>query len=216
MSINKKEGDTVDDVVCSQGRGKYAIRKWDDIRKSGGLAPSIESIEKYLGGDDSMAKPMTRQQVINRIVGYFQSITEVYAEEETGRVLTRWLQNPTKAGLARALGVRVETLSRYASDKRNAEPYSRENSHAVISPEDFDLIHKSYCIISEFYEGQLGKNQNNSGSIFWLLNKNSEQWTNQQKISIENSENKLTADMTPDEIAKMIEQDIPVDEDFID
>lgn len=216
MSTNKKEGDNLDNIVCSQGRGQYAIRSWEEVRKSGGLAPTAGMIETYLKEGDDMAKPMTRQQVIERISSYFQSITEVYTDEDSGRVLTRWLQNPTKSGLARTLGIRVETLSRYANDKRNSEPYSRTNSHAVVSPDDFDLIHKAYTLVSEFYEGQLGKNQNNSGSIFWLLNKDNERWTNQQQISIERSENKVTADMTPDEIAKMIEQDIPIDEDFID
>ena len=80
------------------------------------------------------------------------------------------------------------------------------SGHSVVSPDDFDIIKAAYCVIEEFYESQLGKNRNNSGSIFWLLNTKTERWTNKQEVEMVSSEPERTITMSQDEIRQIAEQ----------
>lgn len=197
-------------AAVSDNRGSYLARSWDDIRKAGGLAPPIDVISNYLhdGGETDMAQ-LTRQQVTDKIVEYFKSVTETCVDSDSGEIVTRWTENPTKSGLAMALGVCTDTLTRYLNNERNGGTYSLDNSNSYISPADFDLLRKASTIIESFYESRLGLNQNNSGSIFWLLNKKNNHWSNQQQIVVEHDNSCLRSDRTPEQI----EADIPIDID---
>ena len=169
------------------GRGAHVVRKWDEISKAGGEAPSPNEVLEYLKGKDSIQ--LTREEVQERAFGYLISCMEEYTDEDTNETGYRWRKNPTKAGLARAIGVTPETLSRYASNHRiDGDAYAIGSKHSVVSTNDFDIIQAAYCVIEEFYESQLGKNRNNSGSIFWLLNAKTERWTNKQEVEMINND----------------------------
>lgn len=186
------------------GRGTHVRRAWEDVGRNGGESPSPDEITKYLQGNKK--RQITREETEQRAREYLFSCLEEYEDEDTGEVCYRWKKNPTKAGLARSIGITPETLSRYANNHVNGNPYVEGSGHSVVSPDDFDIIKAAYCVIEEFYESQLGKNRNNSGSIFWLLNTKTERWTNKQEVEMVSSEPERTITMSQDEIRQIAEQ----------
>lgn len=52
-----------------------------------------------------------------------------------------------------------------------------------------------------FYESGLGRNQNNSGCIFWLKNRTNVQWHDEQDINLTASREDDAPQMTREEIA---------------
>ena len=61
-------------------------------------------------------------------------------------------------------------------------------------------------VIQSYYEGNLGKNRNNSGSIFWLLNVGEERWTNTQTIKTIGDDNTSAPAFTQEEIKQIADQ----------
>lgn len=170
----------MEDSKQSKGRGSHIKRSWEDINKGGGEAPSPVEVSHYLLNTGSK-RQLSREEVQNRINNYFSSCIEEYEDEDTNETFFRWRRNPTKAGLAIALGVTAETLSHYVSNRVWGKEYAN-TVQSTVSRNDFDLIQAAVSVIQSYYEGNLGKNRNNSGSIFWLLNVGEERWTNTQTI----------------------------------
>lgn len=186
------------------GRGQYMIRAWEEAKKAGGLSYSPEQIETILEERDD--KVLTRAEVKTRISAYFQSCLTVSEDEDTQEINYVWKRNPTKSGLALALGVSPQTVVDYVkgSDRRgNIYKAEGENKgRQKIATADFDLIRKAYILIEDFYEQKLADNRNNAGVIFWLNNKENTRWSNEQefKFSTEQKVEQMPT-RTPEEIA---------------
>lgn len=160
-------------------------RTWEEIRKNGGECYPIETIKNILEGDNKSMAAYSRQEIIDRIADYFQSITEKVVDEDSGEVRTVWKRNPTKSGLALSLNMTVESLSRIVNDRNtDGQPFQEKPTPTTkIGKPDFDVILTAYTLITDFYEQNLGKNMNNSGSIFWLNNAQNGKWSNQQEFT---------------------------------
>lgn len=186
------------------GTGSHTVRSWEEINKGGGEAPSPEEIFRYLQ-DSGNKRQLSREEVQERILSYFKACVDEYVDDDTGETYHRWRRNPTKGGLAMSLGVTAETLSHYISDRVAGRRYTDTNQ-SVVSCNDFDLIQTAVSIIQSYYEGNLGKNRNNSGSIFWLLNVGEERWTNTQTIKTISDSQGVKPALTPEEIHRIAEQ----------
>ncbi len=162
---------------------RFMVRQWEDIKKAGGLSASIEQITEVLQRDDDIM--LTREDVLDRVAGYFNSCLKVVEDEETGERVTTWKRNPTKSGLALALGVDKQTLLDYVKGMDSSGKPYRETAyaHRRIQNTDFDILRKAYAIIENFYEEQLGMNKNNAGVIYWLNNACNTRWSNEQEIT---------------------------------
>lgn len=173
-------------VRKADNRGIFAIEQWQEMKKAGGVAPSIAEIENILQGSDT-EMVYTREEVITRISNYFQSCITDTTDEETGEVVRVWCRNPTKSGLALSLGLSSQTLIDYVSGLRSdGYAYScNENSRRIISNKDFDILRKAYSLIEMFYEEKLGENRNNAGTIFWLNNLQNNRWSNEQSFKFD-------------------------------
>lgn len=174
----------------SDGRkARFMVTQWAELRKSGGLSFNDAEIEQILKGGEQ--EVFTRQQLIDRCAGYFKSCLSHSVDDENGEIIATWKRNPTKAGLALALGITTQTLSDYVRGKNSVgNPYSSDNPDykRICATEDFDVLRKAFLIIEDFYESKLGENRNNSGSIFWLLNSSNSRWSNNQEFSFGMSE----------------------------
>lgn len=194
----------MEDSKQSKGRGSYIKRSWEDINKGGGEAPSPAEVSHYLLNTGSK-RQLPREEVQNRINNYFSSCIEEYEDEDTNETFFRWRRNPTKAGLAIALGVTAETLSHYVANRVWGKEYAN-TVQSTVSRNDFDLIQAAVSVIQSYYEGNLGKNRNNSGSIFWLLNVGEERWTNTQTIKTISDEQGQAPALSQEEIRQIVEQ----------
>lgn len=162
---------------------RFMVRQWEDIKKAGGLSASIEQITDILQGDSDM--PLSRQEVLDRVAGYFNACLKIVEDEETGEQVTTWKRNPTKSGLALALGVDKQTLLDMVRGLNSAnKPYGADSfpHNRRVHSEDFDILRKAYAIIENFYEEQLGQNKNNAGVIYWLNNASNSKWSNEQEF----------------------------------
>ena len=185
--------------MADDNKQRFMVRQWEDIRKAGGLSASIEQITDILQRDDN--DMLTREEVLNRVAGYFNGCLKVVEDEETGEKITTWKRNPTKSGLAIALGVDKQTLLYYVKGlDSNGKPYREDAySHRRIQNADFDIIRKAYAIIENFYEENLAVNKNNAGVIYWLNNACNTKWSNEQEIVFNKSERRvLTVEDLPD------------------
>lgn len=187
-----------------RGSGSHVKRSWEEINKGGGEAPSPIEISKYLQNSGSK-RQLSREEVQARINNYFSSCIEKYEDEDTNETFFRWRRNPTKAGLAISLGISAETLSHYIANKVAGREYTDANQ-STVSRDDFDLIQAAVSVIQSYYEGNLGKNRNNSGSIFWLLNVGEERWTNTQTIKTIGDDSVSTPALTQEDIKQIAEQ----------
>ena len=172
-------------VKKTDSRGIFAIEQWQEMKKAGGVAPSLAEIENILQGSD--ADMYSREEVITRISNYFQSCITDTIDEDTGEVVRVWCRNPTKSGLALSLGLSSQTLIDYVAGIRSdGFAYSsNENSRRIISNKDFDILRKAYGLIEMFYEEKLGENRNNAGTIFWLNNLQNNRWSNEQSFKFD-------------------------------
>lgn len=174
----------MNELEKTDGRGKFMAQAWQEAKKAGGLSYSPEQIEAILEERDDIV--LTRDDVKTRISAYFQSCLTVTRDEETGEMNYVWKRNPTKSGLALALGLSPQTLIDYVKGcDRRGNIYKSEygdNTRQKIATSDFDLIRKSYILIEDFYEQKLGDNRNNAGTIFWLNNKENTRWSNEQEF----------------------------------
>lgn len=167
------------------GYGAHALRSWDELRRSGGAAPSPAQVSEYL--EKPKREQLTREELKQRIQAYFDDLIELVEDPDTGKRSYAWRSCPTKAAFAMRVGISSFTLSRYLRDCNcKGEPYSRKEwgNRAIVSPNDFDLIEGAITIIESFYEGVLGENRNNSGAIFWLKNRTNVRWHDEQDINL--------------------------------
>lgn len=173
----------------TDGRGQYMVRAWEEAKKVGGIAYSPQEIDNILNEEDG--KMLTREEVQGRIGAYFKSCVTVGEDEDTGEITYIWKRNPTKSGLALALGVAPATLIEYVKGQtRKGEIYKQEGVGGMqkIHTKDFDLLRKAYVLIEDFYEQKLGDNRNNAGVIFWLNNRENTKWSNQQEFQFGTTE----------------------------
>ena len=163
--------------------GEAVARNWAEIRKGGGLAPSKESISKFLAEDAEM---LSREELINRINEYFNECTERIYDADTCRYVDAWRKAPTKAGLARKLGITTQVLIDYCNGTNSiGKKYSdRPDYKRVVANDDFPIVRKAVALIEEFYESQLPVNKNNAGTIFWLKNARGSNWTDDRTLLI--------------------------------
>ena len=104
-----------------QENKRFMVRQWEEIRKAGGISFSIEQMNAIL--QESEVKMLDREELIARVVGYFNSCVKVAIDEDTGEKVTTWCRNPTKSGLALVLGIDKQTLLDYVKgvQKSNAD-----------------------------------------------------------------------------------------------
>lgn len=106
---------------------------------------------------------------------------------------------PGNLGLYRALGI----------SKQDAHDCLHGKNKSKLTPECVDLLRKAVNILSDYREqiGSQGK-INPVTLIFWQ--KNYDGLTDQTRIEVSH-ENMLTAGLSPEQIARRIEKDIPID-----
>lgn len=182
---------------------RFMVRQWEDLKKSGGVTFSLNQMEKILQGGDGAV--LTRDEVMSRVVNYFNSCVKVVIDEDTREKVTTWVRNPTKSGLALCLGIDKQTLLDYVKGvNSDGKAYSRTNPDykRVVATEDFDILQRAYSLIETFYEEKLAENRNNAGTIYWLNNANNTKWSNEQefKFSAEPKTEPIVS-RTPEEIA---------------
>lgn len=181
---------------------RFMVRQWEELKKSGGVTFSLDQMEQILQGGDGAV--LTREDVMNKVIGYFNSCVKVVVDEDTQEKVTTWVRNPTKSGLALCLGIDKQTLLDYVKGvNSDGKAYSRTNPDhkRIVSTEDFDILQRAYSLIETFYEEKLGENRNNAGTIYWLNNANNTKWSNEQEFkfgTVEQPERRiLTADELP-------------------
>lgn len=191
----------MDELQKTAGHGAYAMRDWESLKRGGGLAPPPSEINEYL--EESQRKKLTRKELQRRIQAFFDDLIEPYEDPDTGQTGFTWKSCPTKAMLAMKIGISSFTLSRYLRNRNcKGEAYNCAESgrRAIISPDDFDLVELAVTLIESYYEQNLGKNMNNSGSIFWLKNSRNERWHDEQDVVL-STDNGDTPHMSREEIA---------------
>lgn len=94
---------------------EIVVKSSEDIRKSNGKSLTLQDIKQILVSEDNIV--LSRSEVQDRIMKYFQSLIEEVIDEETGLKTTIWSKPPTKSGLALHLGIDRTTLSAYVMVK---------------------------------------------------------------------------------------------------
>lgn len=174
---------------------RFMVRQWEDLKKSGGVTFSLNQMEQILQGGDGTL--LTREEVMSKVIGYFNSCVKVVLDEDTQERVTTWVRNPTKSGLALCLGIDKQTLLDYVKGvNSDGKAYSRTNPDykRVVAVEDFDILQRAYSLIEVFYEEKLAENRNNAGTIYWLNNANNTKWSNEQEFkfgTVENEKHKV-------------------------
>ena len=132
-----------------------------------------------------------RESVYNAIVGYFQDC------ERSGK-------RPGNMGMYRALGMSRQDVNNVLTGK----------SKSKLSPDCIDILKKACLILSEYRE-QLGSMGllNPVTLIFWQKNHDNLEDATRLEIAADSNQD---AHKTPDEIAKQIESDIPIDSVYHD
>ena len=168
-----------------------SVKSWDELRKGGGITFSQDALQKmFQKGDGEL---YSRSELVEKVTNYFRSCTKEVIDEESGDTVTVWIKNPTKSSLAVSLGLTPQVLIDYVNNTNSAgKPYSKDkpDSKRTVAVEDFDILRDAYAVISDFYESRLGNNQNNTGSIFWLLNSLNAKWTNEHTTILKTEESK--------------------------
>lgn len=182
-------------------QGTRLQRAWADLRKGGGLAPSPDAIRNYLEEDCSVM--LTTEDVKSRISSYFSGLVDASVDDETGETVYTWREAPTKSGLAVSLGITRHTLQHYCSGITSSGKPLSDNESAIrrISNTDIPLVCRAVDLIESYYETCLTNGKNPTGSIFWLLNRDSERWTNDHTKNVV-IEHRTSGRLTADEIAK--------------
>lgn len=178
----------------------FMVRQWEDLKKSGGVTFNLNQMKQILQGDDEVV--LTRTELINKVVDYFNNCVKVVVDGDTQEKVTTWVRNPTKSGLALYLGIDTQTLIDYVRGiNSDGKAYSRTKPDykRIVATEDFDILRKAYRLIETFYEERLGENRNNSGTIFWLLNRENTRWSNEQEFKF-STESKIEKIRTREEI----------------
>lgn len=185
-----------------KGKGAFAVRNWDELRRGGGVAPKPSEIKEYLQGNNGVG--LTREELMERIQAYFNECIERFIDPDTGQEGYTWKTCPTKAGLAMRIGISSFTLSRYLRSRSgggSGYDVNMPGHRGIVDPNDFDLIESAITLIESFYEGNLGRNMNNSGSIFWLKNRTNIRWHDEQDLNLTANADRDEPYFTREEIA---------------
>ena len=109
---------------------------------------------------------------------------------------------PANLGLYAALGMSKQDVSNVLTGK----------SKSKVSPDCIDLLKKAKRILSAYREGlAMSGKVNPVTAIFW--SKNFDGMEDQTRLEI-TTDTTRAASMTPEEVQKQIEQDIPLDVDY--
>ena len=183
---------------------RFMVRQWEDLKKSGGVTFSLDQMERILEGGDGVV--LTREEVMSKVIGYFNSCVKVVVDEDTQEKVTTWVRNPTKSGLALCLGIDKQTLLDYVKGvNSDGKAYSRTNPDykRIVATEDFDILQRAYSLIETFYEEKLGENRNNAGTIYWLNNSGNTKWSNEQEFKFGTVEQPERRVLTVDELPRL-------------
>lgn len=183
---------------------RFMVREWEEMKKAGGVAFSMEQITDMLqGGEERM---LSRDEVLDKVKGYFNSCVKTVIDADSGGTVTTWVRNPTKSGLALVLGVDKQTLLDYVKGVNSAnKPFNSTNPDykRVVAVEDFDILRKAYALIEDFYEQKLGENRNNAGTIYWLNNAHNTKWSNEQEFRFGATEQQERPALTAADLPKL-------------
>lgn len=158
------------------------VREWEELKKAGGITINVSDMERLFEESDGIM--ISREELVCRVTNYFRGCMQEVIDGDTGEMITTWKRNPTKTGLALAVGVDTQTLVDYCKGTNShGKPYTTKNApNKVVSSDDFDIIRKAYALIENFYEEKLAENRNNAGAIYWLNNRENTKWSNQQEF----------------------------------
>jgi hypothetical protein len=138
-----------------------------------------------------------------------QKPPDLHNAEEVRQAIRAYFQScdrhgvrPANLGLYAALGLSKQDVSNILTGK----------SKSKVSPECIDLLKKCKQVLSTYRESlaMTGK-LNPVTAIFWA--KNYDGMSDVQQIEV-TAQPGNTAQLTPEEIARQIEQDIPIDADY--
>ena len=178
--------------------GELVAKNWQEIRKGGGKAPDRMRIREYLERDDD--RMLSRDELIERIDGYFGECIERVYDADSGRAVDVWVKAPTKNGLARAIGIEHQTLIDYVHGLNSVgKPYTGSKK-AKVDVNDFPIIRKAVEMVEEYYEGLLSGNRNNAGTIFWLKNARGSNWTDDRTLLINEARGQNRQNLMSEEV----------------
>ena len=135
-------------------------------------------------GPAGALKIKTREELIDRILDYFNRISTTIVDEETGvPIMSKWLTPPSFSGLALAIGISPQTLRNY----QQRDEYS-------------DVVLQARAIIESYYEESLNSRNRATGAIFALKQLG---WSDNIDLNLTTS-GVVEVCHTPEEIAAML------------
>lgn len=165
-----------------------------------------------IGDNGITATPEELRELTRHALELFQATPpDLHNAEEVEAAIYAYFQScdrhgvrPANLGLYAALGLSKQDVSNVLTGK----------SKSKVSPEVIDLLKKAKRILSTYRESlaMTGK-VNPVTAIFW--SKNFDGMEDQSRIEV-TAQQGPAATMTPEEIARQIEKDIPIDADYQD
>lgn len=152
---------------------------------------------------------LTRNMIDNFIADTSRPKIDLHNADEMKQAILNYLidceksgKRPANMGLYRALDLTRQDVSNIFGGK----------SKNKVSPDCLDILKKTLSLLSEYREqlGAQGK-LNPVTLIFWQ--KNFDNFTDSQTIQIASDCNERE-NMTPEQISRQIEQDIPIETDY--
>ena len=163
-----------------------------------------------IGDAGISATPEELRELTRHALELFQATPpDLHDPEQVERAIYEYFQScdrhgvrPANLGLYAALGMTKQDVSATLAGKTPNK----------VSPAVIDLIKKAKLILSTYRESLAMSNKLSPPvAIFWA--KNYDQMTDEQRIEITTSTGPA-ATLSPEEVAKQIEQDIPIDADY--
>lgn len=139
------------------------------------------------GGPGRKRFYQTPQEMVDVCEDYFRSLLVSTLNGKTGQMEYTWKRPPTVPGLARALGMSSEALRQYG-----------------MRDEFSDVVEAAKDVIREYLETGVVQPGNQSGKIFLMKNLG----YSDTKTFTYAPPSRLQAAQSPDEIAKLVEEDI--------
>lgn len=135
-------------------------------------------------GPAGALKIKTREELIDRILDYFNRISTTIVDEQTGvPIMSKWLTPPSFSGLALAIGISPQTLRNY----QQRDEYS-------------DVVLQARAIIESYYEESLNSRNRATGAIFALKQLG---WSDNIDLNLTTT-GVVEVCHTPEEIAAML------------
>lgn len=186
-------------------RGHNTVENWQRLKKGGQLAPCLDNVSELITDVDNHYT-LSHDELVSRIIYFFKSCTEVTIDE-AGNEVTKWKTAPTKNMLALCLGISREALTDTVSGlASNKKPISKDNPahNRRIAIEDIEIVKRAYMLIESYYEGSLVGSGSPVGSIFWLLNSRTPEWSNDHTSTIIHKK-EVAEPLTADELPQLSE-----------